>query len=765
MPCTRQWIEGLSLTSIRHSSIITILLLAAAVWTVGCGEPAGPASDAGGDSADPTPSPTVVPTATPTPSPTVVPTATPTPSPTVVAFPTPDPLPTPPLWLQRFQSAHLYHNDTCRGALEDWRLIGSHTAGFLDWADDGSLLVFDFGAKIAIVDTFGTDARIVADGNPGKRRLAGHHADVSPDGSRIVYVTCEFPFPYDGYGYPPGQELAIVNVDGTGLQRLTVDGHFVAYPAWSPDGSRIAFVRTVRKHLYALDPRGYSSFGAQIEVLSARGTRAFGRTRGVGLYPPVWSPDGNRLAWLVNQRMEGEEDRVYPTKPNEHILFWVHLDGSGGSRLGEATTLPTWSPDGERLAFGLEDEVYTVRLDGTDRRLVVDDLRANQVSWSPDGAELLLASDSGVSVVGADGSGLRKLGPSNLGVKSAIWSSDGSTIAARHELDDESLVFTMNRDGTDVRFLAEGTRPLFHQPPDSAICSAGVVVPEPEANPGLVEDCRVLVRVWDHAVAPERAPGWDWHADKPMAEWLGVDVHGDPPRVRVLWLPRGLLTFIPPVLGDLTMLEELWLNSNDLTGPIPSELGDLTLLKELNLSSNNLTGPIPPALGDLTMLERLDLSDNELTGPVPPALGDLTMLERLDLSNNGLTGPIPPELGDLSRLGALSLQYNKLTGPIPPELGNLTVLKALTLSNNRLTGPIPPELGNLTVLKALTLSNNRLTGPIPPELGNLTILKDMYLSNNYLTGCIPPSAPLEVTSQDEGKRRLERCKPEGEDGS
>ena len=79
-----------------------------------------------------------------------------------------------------------------------------------------------------MVNTAGTEARIVAHANPKSERgtMDGHHADVSPDGSRIVYVTCEFPFAHDGYGYPPAHELAIVNVDGTGLQRLTVDGHF-----------------------------------------------------------------------------------------------------------------------------------------------------------------------------------------------------------------------------------------------------------------------------------------------------------------------------------------------------------------------------------------------------------------------------------------------------------------------------------------------------------------------------------------------------------
>ena len=323
-------------------------------------------------------------------------------------------------------------------------LMGRHTLGFLDWATGGSLLVFDVDKRIGTVDTAGTEARTFADANPRDEYWSNdwvysYHADVSPDGSRIVYVTCEFPFPHSGYGYPPGYELAIVNIDGTGLQRLTIDGRFTAYPAWSPGGRRIAFIRTEptdSDYRYA-DPRYYHPFESQIVILSDRGTKRVFGTKGVGMYPPVWSPDGERLAFLVNQPAEGEKDPYRPRNQYAHILFQIRPDGSGGSRLGEATTLPTWSPDGERLAFGLEDEVYTVRLDGTDRRLVVDDFRANQVSWSPDGTELLLASDGGVHVVGADGSGLRALGPSDLGVKSAIWSSDGSTIAARHELDDE----------------------------------------------------------------------------------------------------------------------------------------------------------------------------------------------------------------------------------------------------------------------------------------------------------------------------------------
>ena len=56
---------------------------------------------------------------------------------------------------------------------------------------------------------------------------------------------------------------------------------------------------------------------------------------------------------------------------------------------------------------------------------------------------------------------------------------------------------------------------------------------------------------------------------------------------------------IPAELGDLTNLEELYLNNNQLTGEIPAELGDLTKLTELQLRSNQLTGCIPEGLRNI----------------------------------------------------------------------------------------------------------------------------------------------------------------------
>ena len=520
-----------------------------------------------------------------------------------------------------------------------------------------------FGAdeKIGTVDTDGTRARIVVDPVPDLElwatlRTYGYHADVSPDGNRVVYASCEFPGPRRR-----NFEIAIANIDGTGRQRLTSNGHFDNYPTWSPDGTLLAFIGSPVTSRFG--DRHYQPLDSHIFIASADGVKIVPNTQGVGLYPPVWSPDGREIAFTVNEPVEGEEDRYYPLSPYNRILYVIRIDGSDLRKIGRATTLPAWSPDGLRVAFGLDDRVYAWELGTFHLSPLLDGFRANQVSWSPDGTELLLASDRGVYVVAEDGSNLRAVGPVNIRVMDAIWSPGGSMIAARHEFQVAHSpqlwamsIFVMARDGTDVRFLAEGfvddesnVRASGTRPPsnDPAECSAGVIVPEPETNRGLVKDCEALLWMRNtfslHVVS-------NWNADTPIAEWRNVAVRGNPPRVRELslWVDRGASgPNVSPELSSLTTLEKLDLSDSLLTSISPLELGKLTNLRELNLGYNRLAGPIPPELGNLTMLKELYLSNNDLSGPLPPEMAGLTMLESLTLTDNDLSGCIPAELPDL----------------------------------------------------------------------------------------------------------------------
>lgn len=266
---------------------------------------------------------------------------------------------------------------------------------------------------------------------------------------------------------------------------------------------------------------------------------------------------------------------------------------------------------------------------------------------------------------------------------------------------------------------------------DLATCRAGTLVPTPEVNRGLVEDCVVLLAVWADSVQD-----WllNWSAERPISEWDGVKLRGSPIRVREIDLAgRDLPGTIPPALGQLTELRILNLSKNLLVGTIPPELGSLPHLKELRLGQNTLSGEIPVALGRLPALKHLSLFGNSLTGHIPIELTQLASLSHLSLAGNRLSGRIPSELGQLAYLAYLGLGVNRLNGPIPAELGQLSYLTFLDLGGNELTGQIPPELGSLDRLQALSLSHNKLTGAVPAELGQLKHLSHFEIDGNELT--------------------------------
>ena len=270
------------------------------------------------------------------------------------------------------------------------------------------------------------------------------------------------------------------------------------------------------------------------------------------------------------------------------------------------------------------------------------------------------------------------------------WSPDGSRIAVRARARWRGWLYTIDRDGNDLRVLPPDLSERF----DVESCSNGVTIPDPEDNPGLVEDCRTLLGMsemlggsvpFDRNIPEERT--WVQRADgsmyarpdgtpSPITEWGWVELDGEPLRIHGLTIQLHgfegsypvLYGQIPPELGKLAELRTLALEANELDGHIPPELGGLANLRELRLSGNYLSGSIPPELGNLANLETLDLSDNGLTGSIPPELGSLANLETLDLSLNLLSGSIPAELGTLANLKELDLRGNQFIGCIPPAL-------------------------------------------------------------------------------------------------
>ena len=176
-------------------------------------------------------------------------------------------------------------------------------------------------------------------------------------------------------------------------------------------------------------------------------------------------------------------------------------------------------------------------------------------------------------------------------------------------------------------------------------------------------DKQVLLDIRDQLRGANTDVLTTWNAGTPLADFEGVSVDGNPPKVvALIWPPRSELTdadakgaytvdstaalmgSLPPDLGKLDQLRYLVFAGHQLTGPIPPELGQIQYLEWLDLYGNQLNGPIPPELGQLHNLRRLFLDDNQLSGPIPSEFGQLHNLERLDLDNNQLTGCVPRNL-------------------------------------------------------------------------------------------------------------------------
>src|SRR3989441_8920247 len=244
-------------------------------------------------------------------------------------------------------------------------------------------------------------------------------------------------------------EIYTMNVDGTGVSRLTVNVASDVSPTWSPDGTKIAFVsnRDGNNEIYTMNADGT---GVTRLTTSASDDLS-----------PAWSPDGSKIAFQTN-RDSGFSPEIYV----------MNVDGSGQTRLTVNTAIdlaPAWSPDGTKIAFSTNRdgnyEIYTMNADGTGAtRLTSNAAADSSPTWSHDGTKIAfvrgnLGFVTQIYVLDADlcheciGTGPTNLSQSASSNVEPAWSPDGTRIVFASDRDGNYELYAINPDGTGVTRL------------------------------------------------------------------------------------------------------------------------------------------------------------------------------------------------------------------------------------------------------------------------------------------------------------------------
>ncbi|ONI28913.1 hypothetical protein PRUPE_1G168400 [Prunus persica] len=274
----------------------------------------------------------------------------------------------------------------------------------------------------------------------------------------------------------------------------------------------------------------------------------------------------------------------------------------------------------------------------------------------------------------------------------------------------------------------------------------------------------------------------DWSTGKTYCGWEGIKCDGN--RVTSINLSSMSLSgSLPSNLNSLTQLTTLSLQSNSLSGPFPS-LANLSLLQEIYLDTNNFTSIPSGCFQGLSSLQVLSMSQNINLVPwvLPNELTQASSLVTLDADNANLYGYLPDIFDSFPNLQNLRLSYNNFSGFLPKSfsgsgiqnlglnnqqfglsgtievLSNMTQLNQVWLHKNQFTGPIP-DISRCKTLFDLQLRDNLLTGIVPATLMSSTAILNVSLDNNKLQGPLPVFGSIVTKATFDGTNSFCQTKP------
>jgi Tol biopolymer transport system component len=332
------------------------------------------------------------------------------------------------------------------------QLTGSACDRELSWSPSSDRLLFSTADGLVVIRPDGSGRKLIAE--------QAELATWSPDGEFVAYLG----------GNP--EFLYVSNADGTGARRVPTPDLFVeqspvlwtpAAPATvttapAPSNGRIAFIRT---------RAGSEGDGRTADLLTANpdGTDVSRMASATTASAPAWSPDGTRIAF--DATADGVPG-LFVMDADGSDLHRVTTCDQDEACSGEGS--PSWSPDGTRLAFWSDREgqegLWLVEVNDGSLSLLAGGVSIGPPSWSPDGRLIAAAGNRVASpekreivlVDAESGAITMEITPDGLAPSfGAAWSPDGAWLAfdavGPGGGDEGAGIYLVRPDGSDLRLL------------------------------------------------------------------------------------------------------------------------------------------------------------------------------------------------------------------------------------------------------------------------------------------------------------------------